>query len=129
MPVSAQRGEHVAEEAARAPLVEHTVWPRVDVLVHPRAAHAVGEEVYVSRWEEAAAGGCQQRCHETILTLPFAAFGRCVAYSISTSPHEARMCSMWDAFGFIGPGGDGHHSRTCHVLSPSPTPAHYADEL
>ena len=46
---------------------------------------------------------------------------RCVAYSISLSPHEARMCSLWDALGFdsVGGGqvGDSNPFRACFVGS------------
>ena len=47
--------------------------------------------------------------------------GGCVAYSISTSAHEARMCSLWDALslevGTERAGGDGNPSRSCFVGS------------
>ena len=94
----------------------------------PFVAHVgscVGTRNVIEWLDDAATGGCQRRCWESIRARPAEAYGRCVAYSVSTSAHEARQCSMWDVYGFTGPAADGHPFRTCHVvaLAASPPPA------
>ena len=72
--------------------------------------------------DDAAGGACQRRCWETNEETnddPSVLVGRCVAYSVSTAPHEERMCSMWDALSFRGPDGDGQMSRSCAMVEPS----------
>lgn len=72
--------------------------------------------------KDAAAGACQQRCWQTIRNSEknsHGTVGRCVAYSISLAPVEANYCTMWDALGFVGPGGDGQADRTCSVVDSS----------
>ena len=90
----------------------------------PFSAHGgscVGHANVVVPMDYAAAGACQRHCWETIQSLPAGAFGRCVAYSVSVAAHESRMCSIWDAFGFSGPGGDGNLFRTCHTVALPPS--------
>ena len=74
--------------------------------------------------DDATTGGCQRRCWETLEGTnddPTALAGRCVAYSISVAPHEASMCSWWDALGFehAAPILDGHADRRCGLVEPS----------
>ena len=74
-------------------------------------------------WVDGAARGmCQRRCWATIEASAADAatlVGRCVAYSISTAPHEDGMCTMWDALSLSGSATDGHPDRRCSRVEAS----------